>query len=71
MTQHGAQSHDLPYAQPDFDAGLAAGMASLGLQGSLMDDLQCTQWQARLLQPQTFLPEIFLLHVVPQTWGQT
>ena len=52
---HGTQSHSLPYTQPDFDAGLAAGMASLGLQGSLMDSLQSTQWQASLPQSQDFL----------------
>ena len=50
MAQHGAQGHSLPYAQPGFDASLAAGMASLGLQGSLIDNLHSTQWQARLLQ---------------------
>ena len=49
MAQHGAQSHTLPYTQPGFDASLAAGMASLGLQGSLIDNLHSTQWQASVL----------------------
>ena len=50
IAQHGAQGHSLPYTQPGFDASLAAGMASLGLQGSYIDNLHSTQWQARLLQ---------------------
>ncbi|CAK0732396.1 hypothetical protein CVIRNUC_000126 [Coccomyxa viridis] len=50
IAQHGAQGHSLPYTQPSFDASLAAGMASLGLQGSYIDNLHSTQWQDPMMQ---------------------
>ncbi len=64
--QHGAQGHSLPYMQPGFDASLAARMASLGLQGSLIDNLHSTQWQARRLHSL-----ISLSHAIVQSWSQT
>ena len=35
----------LPYGHADLDPSLAASMANLGLQGSLMDGLQGSHWQ--------------------------